>query len=156
MIKFSLPVWQCYCNFRTGLTEPLEKLLYFSLHFHQESDLNRGKSVQSRREPCCKFAQFTITCTDEMPSKFITILTLNIWTSQFLTIVLKFEQFNLTTCLSVRTAHVANRVDPIQTMHSAVSVCVLRFYGPVNPMESWAQSVYLTTHLLGRLSPLSS
>ena len=33
---------------------------------------------------------------------------------------------------------------------------VLRFYGPVNPMGScrvW--SVYLTTRLLGRLSPLS-
>ena len=38
------------------------------------------------------------------------------------------------------------------------SVClfVLRFYGPVNPMWSCrAGSVYLTTHLLGRLSPLS-
>ena len=33
---------------------------------------------------------------------------------------------------------------------------VLRFYGPVNPMGSCrARSVYLTTHLLGRLSPLS-
>ena len=33
---------------------------------------------------------------------------------------------------------------------------VLRFYGPVNPMESCrARSVYLTTLLLGRLSPLS-
>ena len=33
---------------------------------------------------------------------------------------------------------------------------VLRFYGPVNPMGSFrAQSVYLTTRLLGRLSPLS-
>ena len=33
---------------------------------------------------------------------------------------------------------------------------VLRFYGSVNPMGSCqAQSVYLTTHLLGRLSPLS-
>ena len=32
---------------------------------------------------------------------------------------------------------------------------VLRFYGPVNPNESCrARSVYLTTHLLGRLSPL--
>ena len=32
---------------------------------------------------------------------------------------------------------------------------VLRFYGPVNPMGSCrAQSVYLTTHLLGRLSSL--
>ena len=38
-----------------------------------------------------------------------------------------------------------------------VVVClfVLRFYGPVNPMESCrARSVYLTTHLLRRLSPL--
>ena len=33
---------------------------------------------------------------------------------------------------------------------------VLRFYGPVNPMRSCrARSVYLTTRLLGRLSPLS-
>ena len=39
-----------------------------------------------------------------------------------------------------------------------VYVClfVLRFYGPVNPMGSCrARSVYLTTCLLGRLSPLS-
>ena len=37
---------------------------------------------------------------------------------------------------------------------TAVSYClfVLRFYGPVNPMGSCqARSVYLTTHLLGRL-----
>ena len=34
---------------------------------------------------------------------------------------------------------------------------VLRFYGPVNPMGSCrARSVYLTTRLLGRLSPLSA
>ena len=33
---------------------------------------------------------------------------------------------------------------------------VLRFYGPVNPMGSCrARSVYLTTRLLDRLSPLS-
>ena len=33
---------------------------------------------------------------------------------------------------------------------------VLMFYGPVNPMGSClVQSVYLTTLLLGRLSPLS-
>ena len=33
---------------------------------------------------------------------------------------------------------------------------VLRFYGPVIPMGSCrARSVYLTTRLLGRLSPLS-
>ena len=37
-----------------------------------------------------------------------------------------------------------------------VDLFVLRFYGPVNPMGScWAQSVYLTTRLLDRLSPLS-
>ena len=41
--------------------------------------------------------------------------------------------------------------------HQYVFVClfVLRFYGPVNPMGSCqARSVYLTTLLLGRLSPL--
>ena len=33
---------------------------------------------------------------------------------------------------------------------------VFRFYGPVSPMGSCrARSVYLTTRLLGRLSPLS-
>ena len=33
---------------------------------------------------------------------------------------------------------------------------MLRFYGPVNPMGSCrARSVYLTTRLLGRLSPLN-
>ena len=37
-----------------------------------------------------------------------------------------------------------------------LSLFVLRFYGPVNPMGSCrARSVYLTTRLLGRLSPLS-
>ena len=36
------------------------------------------------------------------------------------------------------------------------SLFVLRFYGPVNPMGSCqVRSVYLTTRLLGRLSPLS-
>ena len=35
-------------------------------------------------------------------------------------------------------------------------VFVLRFYGPVNPMGTCrARSAYLTTRLLGRLSPLS-
>ena len=35
-----------------------------------------------------------------------------------------------------------------------VCLFVLRFYGPVNPTGSCrAQSVYLTTHLLGSLSP---
>ena len=38
-----------------------------------------------------------------------------------------------------------------------VNLFVLRFYGPVNPMGSYpVRSIYLTTRLLGRLSPLSS
>ena len=47
---------------------------------------------------------------------------------------------------------------PDQPAHSMATVClfVLRFYGPVNPMGSYrVRSVYLTTLLLGRLSPLS-
>ena len=37
-----------------------------------------------------------------------------------------------------------------------VCLFVFRFYGPVNPMGSCrARSVYLTTRLLGRLSPLT-
>ena len=42
--------------------------------------------------------------------------------------------------------------------HLSGQVCLflLRFYGPVNPMGSCrVRSVYLTTRLLGRLSPLS-
>ena len=40
--------------------------------------------------------------------------------------------------------------------HCVVDLFVLGFYGPVNPMGSCrARSVYLTTRLLGRLSPLS-
>ena len=43
-----------------------------------------------------------------------------------------------------------------QIICNKCSYFVLRFYGPVNPMGSCrARSVYLTTHLLGRLSPLS-
>ena len=39
---------------------------------------------------------------------------------------------------------------------SGLFLFVLRFYGPVNPMGLCrARSVYLTTRLLGRLSPLS-
>ena len=41
-------------------------------------------------------------------------------------------------------------------VHLQADVFVLRFYGPVSPMGSCrARSVYLTTRLLGRLSPLS-
>ena len=45
---------------------------------------------------------------------------------------------------------------PSQPVMIMYILFVLRFYGPVNPMGSCqAQSVYLTTSLLGRLSPLS-
>ena len=51
-------------------------------------------------------------------------------------------------------------MDPDQTapkkLSKIVSLFVLRLYGPVNPiMTCQAQSVYLTTLLLDRLSPLS-
>ena len=40
--------------------------------------------------------------------------------------------------------------------HFIMVLFVLRFYGPVNPVGSCrVRSVYLTTRLLGRLSPLS-
>ena len=51
-----------------------------------------------------------------------------------------------------------DRWSDAQDTLSSLFVClfVLRFYGPVNPMGSCrARSVYLTTRLLGRLSPLS-
>ena len=45
---------------------------------------------------------------------------------------------------------------PTKCTQQPDSLFVLRFYGPVNPMGSCrAWSVYLTTRLLGRLSPLS-
>ena len=59
------------------------------------------------------------------------------------------------------SAENAQRVVKVKTQSKIVQykigcVFVLRFYGPVNPMGSCqARSVYLTTRLLGRLSPLS-
>ena len=49
-----------------------------------------------------------------------------------------------------------NRRVFVMTIYNCIdSLFVLRFYGPVNPMgSSWARSVYLTTRLLARLSPL--
>ena len=45
---------------------------------------------------------------------------------------------------------------PFFSISSYERLFVLRFYGPVNPMGSCrARSVYLTTRLLDRLSPLS-
>ena len=44
----------------------------------------------------------------------------------------------------------------MKNMNHIKILFVLRFYGPVNPMGSCrAPSVYITTRLLGRLSPLS-
>ena len=46
--------------------------------------------------------------------------------------------------------------DNLGMFFSSFCLFVSRFYGPVNPMGSCrARSVYLTTRLLGRLSPLS-
>ena len=56
--------------------------------------------------------------------------------------------------VTVRKSWCGNRL--LGSGSFSVSLCVLRFYGPVNPMGSCrARSVYLTTRLLGRLSPLS-
>ena len=52
--------------------------------------------------------------------------------------------------------HTPQYVHTVTNIFSNVCLFVLRFYGPVNPMGSCrARSVYLTTRLLGRLSPLS-
>ena len=54
-------------------------------------------------------------------------------------------------CLSTSEYYVT-----VPNMYLLEVLFVLRFYGPVNPMGSCrARSVYLTTRLLGRLSPLS-
>ena len=51
--------------------------------------------------------------------------------------------------------HGLNTAQPIRNFQWQF-LFVLRFYGPVNPMGSCrARSIYLTTRLLGRLSPLS-
>ena len=60
--------------------------------------------------------------------------------------------FNHTALMCTIIALNIGTAKPLQT----VFLFVLRFYGPVNPMGSCrARSVYLTTRLLGRLSPLS-
>ena len=66
----------------------------------------------------------------------------NFGVSNFRTLAYSLEMPN-TYCVSLGVYHV-------------FCLFVLRFYGPVNPMGSCrAQSVYLTTRLLGRLSPVS-
>ena len=48
----------------------------------------------------------------------------------------------------------AHNMKPNRQVYHGMFVFVLRFYGLVNPMGScWVRSVYLTTRLLGRLSP---
>ena len=66
----------------------------------------------------------------------------------------KLEQITLAN-LSVANLAILYKLVGESRLHACLFV--LRFYGPVNPMGSCrAWSVYLTTHLLGRLSPLSS
>ena len=66
----------------------------------------------------------------------------------------KLEQITLAN-LSVANLAILYKLVGESRLHGCLFV--LRFYSPVNPMGSCrAWSVYLTTHLLGRLSPLSS
>ena len=61
----------------------------------------------------------------------------------------------LSQILSIHQVSVCN-IFTVTQLVAFVCLYVLRFYGPVNPMGSCrVQSVYLTTGLLGRLSPLS-
>ena len=56
----------------------------------------------------------------------------------------------------MRVCACANVHSNILSKDSDSDLFVLTFYGPVNPMGPCrARSVYLTTRLLGRLSPLS-
>ena len=79
----------------------------------------------------------------------------------------RWTEQSLATNSSIKCAWMIH--ESIAFMHSLTSIigllqlrycwkiCLCGFYSPVNPMEScWAQSVYLTTLLLGRLSPLSN
>ena len=67
--------------------------------------------------------------------------------------------WGLTTCppLRVILCHLPEKGrKEIEEIVEEMNLFVLRFYGPVNPMGSCrVRSVYLTTRLLGRLSPLS-
>ena len=57
-------------------------------------------------------------------------------------------------CMKIVLRKVSYREASIMICIVLWDMFVLRFYGPVNPIGScWAQSVYLTIHLLGRLSP---
>ena len=57
---------------------------------------------------------------------------------------------------NVQESATMQTLQPDQAQFSESILFVLRFYGPVNPKGSCrARSVYLTTRLLGRLSPLS-
>ena len=80
--------------------------------------------------------------------------------------VRKLSETSRRSCLCQTCCNVGLKIEALKTHVKAVTtdenrkllVClfVLRFYGPVNPMGSCrARAVYLTTRLLGRLSPLS-
>ena len=55
----------------------------------------------------------------------------------------------------LKTRDISNQLGTFEKTNKGC-LFVFRFYGPVNPIGSCrARSIYLTTHLLGRLSPLS-
>ena len=85
-----------------------------------------------------------------------------IWyTDKVLSIIGKGEYSKRLTCNIVRQCLVClltyfPSIDADNNCEKSGDLFVLRFYGPVNPLGSYrTRSVYLTTLLLIRLSPLS-
>ena len=67
-----------------------------------------------------------------------------------------YKNFQLSSFLSPEKSVLKNFKNGKIGIPTKGHLFVLRFYGPVNPMGSCrARSIYLTTRLLGRLSPLS-
>ena len=61
---------------------------------------------------------------------------------------------NICFCAEIRIISIFLVEKSMKNSCFSMNLFVLRFYGPVNPMGSCrARSVYLTTRLLGRLSP---
>ena len=114
----------------------------------------QSQSVQADSSLC---TSFTVGFAMHRLMRELFVQTLMISTSgtifskRHFEIFFSFFQENII-CTSCKLSPLHETSNPV----FLVGLFVLRFYGPVNPMGSCrARSVYLTTRLLGRLSPLS-